>query len=174
MNIIQLLFSAKGRMRRRDWWLTCIGFGVFNLAVEFGAHQLITGNPPAAFFTDISGWMTFDPKPFNIFLWVYLLFAIWPGVCISAKRWHDRNRPGWLAGVLLVVSLVLSFAQLRYGPGMSGTVEGVNWPIYGVTALASLGLSIWQFIELGCLDGTQGSNKYGPSPKGVGGTPDVF
>jgi uncharacterized membrane protein YhaH (DUF805 family) len=30
---------------------------------------------------------------------------------------------------------------------------------------------VWGLIELGFLDGTQGSNKYGPSPKGVGGAP---
>jgi uncharacterized membrane protein YhaH (DUF805 family) len=28
---------------------------------------------------------------------------------------------------------------------------------------------IWGIIELGFLDGTQGPNRYGPSPKGVGG-----
>ena len=38
---------------------------------------------------------------------------------------------------------------------------------------------IWGFIELGFLDGTQGPNRYGRSPKGIGGDPsdklaDVF
>lgn len=28
---------------------------------------------------------------------------------------------------------------------------------------------IWGFIELGFLDGTPGRNRYGPSPKGIGG-----
>ena len=31
---------------------------------------------------------------------------------------------------------------------------------------------IWAFVELGLLDGTPGPNKYGPSPKGLGGTAD--
>jgi len=33
---------------------------------------------------------------------------------------------------------------------------------------------IWSFVELGFLDGTQGPNQYGPSPKGVGGGVEVF
>lgn len=38
---------------------------------------------------------------------------------------------------------------------------------------------VWGFIELGCLDGTPGPNRFGPSPKGYGGagaelTAEVF
>ncbi len=28
--------------------------------------------------------------------------------------------------------------------------------------------AIWLFVELGILDGTQGPNRFGPSPKGIG------
>jgi uncharacterized membrane protein YhaH (DUF805 family) len=28
---------------------------------------------------------------------------------------------------------------------------------------------LWTFVECGCLDGTPGSNRFGPSPKGFGG-----
>jgi uncharacterized membrane protein YhaH (DUF805 family) len=31
-------------------------------------------------------------------------------------------------------------------------------------SLASLAISIWAFVELGCLRGTAGPNKYGPDP----------
>jgi uncharacterized membrane protein YhaH (DUF805 family) len=36
--------------------------------------------------------------------------------------------------------------------------------------LASLTIvgALWPLIELGFLDGTQGPNKFGPSPKGIG------
>ena len=30
--------------------------------------------------------------------------------------------------------------------------------------LANLALSIWALVELGCLDGTPGWNRYGPDP----------
>jgi uncharacterized membrane protein YhaH (DUF805 family) len=33
---------------------------------------------------------------------------------------------------------------------------------------------IWSLIECGFLDGTQGSNRYGPSPKGIGAAEKVF
>jgi uncharacterized membrane protein YhaH (DUF805 family) len=30
-------------------------------------------------------------------------------------------------------------------------------------------VNLWVLVEVGFLDGTQGPNKYGPSPKGIGG-----
>jgi uncharacterized membrane protein YhaH (DUF805 family) len=33
---------------------------------------------------------------------------------------------------------------------------------------------IWQFVECGLLDGTHGSNTYGPSPKGIGAPAAAF
>ena len=35
-------------------------------------------------------------------------------------------------------------------------------------------VNIWAAIELLFLDGTQGPNQFGPSPKGIGGTAQVF
>jgi uncharacterized membrane protein YhaH (DUF805 family) len=31
-------------------------------------------------------------------------------------------------------------------------------------ALAAFALTIWGFVEIGCLRGTDGSNEYGPDP----------
>lgn len=173
MNIIQLYFSANGRIRRRDYWLGAVAMGIFGLTVEFAAHQLLTGHPASAFLTDLSGWLSFKPTPFNIFLWMFFVFMSWPGICLAAKRWHDRSRPGWLAGVLLAVAWVLSFVQIQYGPAPGGGSEGINWPVYSVAILVSFVLAIWKFVELGCLDG-RSPNPYGPSPKGRGAQADVF
>ena len=173
MNIIQLFFSAKGRIRRRTYWFAGIGLLIFSLIVKGGAHFLM-GGKGTAFVEDLSGWTRLNPTPFNIFLWISMALVAWPSVCLSAKRWHDRNRPGWLAGVLLVASWGLAVAQVHYGPKVVGSYEGINWPVYGVSLFIALVLSVWQFVELGCLDGTRGPNKYGPSPKGIGAAVDVF
>jgi uncharacterized membrane protein YhaH (DUF805 family) len=37
---------------------------------------------------------------------------------------------------------------------------GVNF----ILALAAFALSIWGFIEIGCLRGSAGANSYGPDP----------
>jgi len=75
-----------------------------------------------------------------------------------------------MAGVTVGISLAMSLAQLYFGP----TGTHLNWALYGLSALITLGLGIWILIECGCLDGTQGPNRYGPSPKGIHGSADVF
>ena len=128
-----MLFSAQGRIRRRDYWLWAICFGIaFAIIINIlmavlgvGRSMAETGSLPATF------WI------------VYLLMlipAMWIGICLQIKRWHDRDKSGW-------------------------------WVLIGLIPIVG---PIWAFVEVGCLDGTQGPNKYGPSPKGIGAAPDVF
>ena len=63
-----------------------------------------------------------------------LVVALWSGLAVQVKRWHDRDKNG----VWVLINLI---------------------PIVG---------SIWALVENGFLDGTQGPNRYGPSPKGIG------
>lgn len=70
------------------------------------------------------------------------LASIWPYLAISIKRCHDRNKSGWWMLLWIGLSLI---------------------PYVGVLA------GLWCLVELGFLDGTQGPNRFGPSPKGLGG-----
>ena len=84
------LFSAKGRMRRRDWWLWLIVLGVvfvvagtlfetwFGRGGTNGETQF--GKAP---LTPYDAWMTFINT-----------IGFWPYICISAKRWHDPQSLG--------------------------------------------------------------------------------
>ena len=128
-----MLFSAKGRIRRSQYWLWGFVSVLVSWAIDivFGvvtnAQQVMmtTGHiPPLA----IVGYVI-------AFAW-----SIYTGSCVVAKRWHDRDKSGWMYLILLI-------------------------PIVGF---------IWTLIECGCLDGTQGPNKYGPSPKGIGDAQNVF
>lgn len=171
VNIAQMLFSAQGRVRRRDYWWWLIGVGVVFMAIDFAAHQLLTRRPASAFFDDDDGWLDLVLTPFNLFQMITTLLVMWPEVCISAKRWHDRNRSGWLAVLYTPTFYCLWFLQRASAPG-DGT-EG-NWPMFIVVSTLTIVLLIWQFVELGCLDGTKGPNRYGPSPKGIGTPEQVF
>ena len=170
MSIVQMLFSAKGRIRRSQYWLWAIGLAIFFLLIEFTGHHFITGHPPGDFLKDMAGWLSFKPEPFNLFMFGVMTLRIWPGICLSAKRWHDRGKTGWIAGIIVAVSIVLTAAEAYFGP--KGT--HLSWPIYAVSALIGLGIGIWVLVECGCLDGTRGPNAYGPSPKGIDGAADVF
>lgn len=47
--------------------------------------------------------------------------------------------------------------------------------VYGAAGLVMLAAMIYLLVVVGFLDGTPGPNRFGPSPKGVGGdTAEVF
>jgi uncharacterized membrane protein YhaH (DUF805 family) len=41
---------------------------------------------------------------------------------------------------------------------------GEQTPMVMLLSLVSLAISLWGFVELGCLRGTIGPNQYGPDP----------
>lgn len=90
--------------------------------------------------------------------------------CIVIRRLHDLNRTG-LWSVLYVLGpfafMYLSFLAVRDNIGMGygdtgNLVPGVLIPV--LLQFLSAATWIWGFIELGCLRGTVGTNKYGPDP----------
>jgi uncharacterized membrane protein YhaH (DUF805 family) len=48
-----------------------------------------------------------------------------------------------------------------------------NMAAAGAISILNGILGIYLFIECGCLDGTPGPNRYGPSPKGRGARPEA-
>jgi len=169
--MIDALFSARGRMRRRDWWLWSIGVSLAALVSELLMHRFFG---TASFIEDV----TFKGLPSNgLHYWLVFLATVgqWPHVCLTAKRWHDRNRSGWLAGLGLVFSLPALGLQ-HLGPLADGFApQFAVGAAQAVLGFASLAYLMWVLIDCGILDGTQGANRYGPSPKGVGAPiEDVF
>jgi uncharacterized membrane protein YhaH (DUF805 family) len=79
--------------------------------------------------------------------------------------WHAPNP---IAGVLL---LALYAAEIWIGLALGAKRchdrDKSAWFLL-ISLIPFLG-ALWLLIELGFLDGTPGPNKYGPSPKGLGG-----
>lgn len=131
MPLTQMLFSAQGRIRRSQYWLwsivTFVAYYVLCFLIGFvlGAGGILKSG---------------DTTMANLVVLPVVPLYIWVSVCITAKRWHDRDKSGWMYLILLI-------------------------PLVG---------AIWSFVECGCLDGTHGRNKYGPSPKGIGNESNVF
>jgi|SRR5579871_6282907 len=123
MNIMHLLFSFQGRIRRLHYWLGAIGAGLV-VGVVVG----ILGS--------MAGFASGSPNGLVLALiGVIYLALFWVSIALGVKRCHDRDKTGWF----LLIGLI---------------------PIIG---------GLWLLVDLGFLDGTQGPNKYGPSPKGIGG-----
>lgn len=144
--LIHGLFSFDGRMRRSEYWITSFGLGIFK-----GVLTLLLGVLTGQIEAKDGGWVS----------WVVELLFLWPTLAILVKRGHDRNRPALFSIGLMVAALVaigiVTVAEL------SGNTTLVI--VFGLFMFGCLG---FLFIEYGFFDGTQGPNRYGPSPKGIG------
>jgi uncharacterized membrane protein YhaH (DUF805 family) len=138
-SILQLWFGFSGRINRAKCWLV----GLVNIAIIIVAavFAYLAGSPIA--------WV-----PFAI---VYLALAI-SGIAITIKRLHDRDKSGWWALLFLVAPSILSGVGAAFGQAGSA-----------LAGLVSAGISIWALVELGCLRGTVGPNRFGPDPLGGAG-----
>jgi len=91
-----LLFSFEGRVNRAKFWLVHVVMWVVVLVV-FGAilgSAAVSSDPQAALQSvGLVGGL--------ILLVVYIL-ALWIGLAIAAKRWHDRNKSAWWILIIFV------------------------------------------------------------------------
>jgi uncharacterized membrane protein YhaH (DUF805 family) len=142
-DLFQFLFGASGRISRAKYWrsvLIYIGAGMMTAVILFTAAGIAA--------------------PLLVIMVVIVLipWLLW-GFSFTTRRLHDRDKSAWW----LVVFYLL--------PGGLGKFAGSIWfsqaaglaPNYIMT-LASFVLTIWGFVEIGCLRGTAGSNTYGPDP----------
>jgi len=73
-------------------------------------------------------------------------------LAVAVKRLHDREKSAWWLLVFYLLPALLD--------GMANVAEDASL----VFSLASFAVSLWAFVELGCLRGTIGDNQYGPDP----------
>ncbi len=90
--------------------------------------------------------------PFFIIMVVLVLipWLLW-GFSITTERLHDRDKSAWWLIVFYLVPGALGqFAKAAWVAAAAGAV------LHYILALASFALTIWGFIEIGCLRGTAG------------------
>jgi uncharacterized membrane protein YhaH (DUF805 family) len=133
------LFGLEGRMPRSDFWVATIALSMAAALLGVGLTSGLR-----LFFPDMPIWVI--PLALQ-------LFIVWPLFAISVKRGHDRERSAvwtlWVNVAFHVVPFVLVAI---------GQYQGAFW-VYGV-------IGVYILVDYGVLDGTEGPNKYGPSPKG--------
>jgi uncharacterized membrane protein YhaH (DUF805 family)/DnaJ-domain-containing protein 1 len=100
MTFTQIAFSFKGRIGRKEYWI-----GYVLLIIGF----VISGAMMDSYDTEGLG--------------IILTFAlIWPGLAISVKRWHDRDKSGWwvLINIIPWIGPIWSFIEQGFLPGTNG------------------------------------------------------
>jgi uncharacterized membrane protein YhaH (DUF805 family) len=75
----------------------------------------------------------------------------------SIKRLHDRNRNGWW----IVLFFVLPCLYGQFGARLENWLDSWLEILPGGIAFV---LSVWGFVEMYCLKGTAGTNRFGPDP----------
>jgi uncharacterized membrane protein YhaH (DUF805 family) len=141
MNIGNLFFGFDGRINRSKYWLAALVY--FAILVVLAAVDYATDQ--GFIFQAISGML-------NI---VILISSIAVGV----KRLHDRNKSGWYMALFYILPGILVAAG-----ALVGVTHDESTTITAVLGLSASAIGIWALVELGCLRGTIGGNRYGPDP----------
>ena len=141
MSMMQLLFSFQGRLNRKPYWTVVITVTVVFILLLLLALAALRE-------------YGFEFLPVTIAILVLLYIPlIWIGLALGAKRLHDRDTSAWWLLVFYALPTILSTAADR--------MEDVEFILLHAV---SFGISVWAFVELGCLRGTVGPNRYGPDP----------
>jgi len=151
MDFGYLYTSFEGRINRKRYWMGLIVLIIIMLVVLFAVNLVVGGSMLAP-----------DPRTRLVTFVLQLLF-LYPSAALMVKRLHDRNRPSYWAAFLLVPVVIKALTDLM---GLSGDPLNQNALDY-LLGIIIFVVSVWFFIELGCLRGTVGSNQYGPDPLGT-------
>ncbi len=163
------LFSFSGRINRAKLWLflliaigACIVYAVlFAVLVGFSAFtaQANNGNGLLA-----AGGSLLFMGLVGFVLDIALFIA---SLAVTTKRLHDRNKGAiWLIPFIFVPTVLNTYyyATVFTRYGLNHMAEANANPVLMVCSLAALVLWLWAFVELYCLRGTVGDNRYGPDP----------
>ncbi|MGR4867032.1 DUF805 domain-containing protein [Caulobacter sp. LARHSG274] len=141
MTFVQKLFSFQGRLRRRDYWL-------YSILLVAGALAVLVPVILAL------GLQAEDAR-----LSLLGLVLTWPSMALLVKRIHDRDKTGRMALIYWIPSLVSTGLGFIPAFGLGGLKVFLD--------ISTGMIGLWFLVEFGFMDGTQGPNEYGPSPKGV-------
>lgn len=170
MPLKNLLFGFEGRIRRRDWWLWGIGMGLVWMVAYAALGGLLFG--PVWAGAQFNGASTAGGWPMTAFGLATFLPLLWVQIALAAKRAHDRNHEALIPVGLTVLSGLLSFVPEVFDLITDSSLTDGQFNTLSTTVTVGTGaMNLYLLVVLGFLDGTRGPNRFGRSPKGIGGEP---
>jgi len=164
MTLRDKLFSFRGRLRRRDWWLLSALIWVACFLITDLSRWALFGPDYAMLAPGRVDWSTaahdWRIRATNV-AWVAI--SLWPGLALAIKRTHDRGKGARAIIWLILTTQVFNLIDYLFHP-VAFVPRGEL-----VLSIISTGLGAWVLIILGLPAGERGANQYGPSPKGDGG-----
>jgi uncharacterized membrane protein YhaH (DUF805 family) len=159
--MLSFLFSFNGRIGRGPYWLGTIGVNLLNWLVVFASAMATQATSTA----DKNPVAALSALSSQLAITLPLSLAVtWSLFALQVKRFHDRGQSGWwtllpLAPIVLLVMNIVTAVAENWPPEQ--LLGSLGWPF-----LALIVISLGMFINLGCLPGTTGPNKYGDPPGG--------
>ena len=157
--MLHFLFGLRGRISRASFCLyAALAFIVLlALFASLYAYDITAGNPENA---GPAPWPTSTPGLIAAGLWFLVLFLLFlSSLAVTLKRLHDRDKASWWLLVFVVAPNALSSAARLWrdtNPDIAGDL--VSFAL----DMAAAVLFAWAFVELACLRGTTGENRFGP------------
>lgn len=105
------LFSLKGRVSRRQYWL--------NFLLPVLVVSLLLGVLSGVLY----GWDENGPSgPIDWLATLWGIAILWPGIATQVKRWHDRNKSGWwyLINLVPLIGGIWAFVETGCLAGTEG------------------------------------------------------
>jgi len=163
VGFLSFLFGFSGRINRLQYWGGSLGVGFGAGFIFFFIGFMALPQPGTSKDAALMA------APLLLLLMGVLGIAVgWAGLALQVKRFHDRNQPGWLC--LLPVLPMMGLMSTGITGVLQGQALGELAGSMQPFVLALWAINLFFFINLGCLAGTDGPNKYGPPP-GSGASP---
>jgi uncharacterized membrane protein YhaH (DUF805 family) len=148
------LFSFEGRINRAKFWFaafiwfaTIFSFMTIFLFVVTGI-LVASGND-----FQIVSTKTMHPA-FYLLGFPLLVIGVWLFAATLIKRLRDRGKSGWWVAPFFIAPGLLDKLSDRLD----------NPPLALLLSALNFGLGVWCFVELFCLRGTKGPNRFRPDP----------
>jgi uncharacterized membrane protein YhaH (DUF805 family) len=170
MTLGDKLFSFEGRLGRRDWWLLSLALAIFQMLASELIIFVLYGPSSTAIAWALGKLDSSHQTAGAVIAMSVNVVTQWPGFALIIKRRHDRDASGALFVVLESALLLITY-------GLQGLILAqveIGRMALFAASLAGLAVQTWIVIGLGFLKGTSGSNRFGPSPKGLDTGVEVF
>ena len=144
MEVGALLFSFRGRLNRANYWLAQLIYVCTNLILVLLRLVMLPGLTYQALSMVVN---------FGIFV---------SGLAVATKRLHDRDKSAWWLLPYYVLPVLMVIAVVAYLNSSEEPPDFIDYLLLG-----PLAIWVWVVVDLGCLRGTVGPNKYGLDPLGI-------
>lgn len=161
MGLISLLFGFSGRINRVQYWLGSTMGGVAGALLMFllGVLTLPDGDIAKS---GASGLRT--AFALGLTFGLPLTLMAWIGYALQGKRFHDRGRSAlWAMAPMLPAAMIA--VNIVAGAASGASLNQVNSST-GMWMFLLWGVNLFMFVDLGCMPGQVGPNKYGDPPGG--------